>query len=483
MADDTTQAIPAEYSEWTAGYLASQTEKYDRFGVGRLYIDITGHLTDGIIFSRLMYWFAPSTKGKPRTKVSRDGYRWVARNYDQWWEECRVDERTARASVKRMVDSGLLIKAVYKFGKKPTTHLRINWQTFEKLAKEHLSISLEDKRTLKRSKRQKMSERNKTVPAKNDEIIETSKNVRTIVPAKNDETYSMITGSLNTTLNTSLQPAAGASVAGAPEVAAKAVAPEAKRESAEAVKDEGLTERKQLPPMRLTGTFNPPMLQLAMDVRGIDVAALADKANIHPIKLAEILAWKAKPTDEQIATLAKRLGFPPEFFNREFVPAKEGETFGPCPPPKWEQPAEPKAAAAKKPKAPPAPRKAQPYDVLFDAIGEHVFGAKDAAGRAAVAGRIAPILHGDKKNGRCIGIIGYECMRQNRETNELDYNALADDVGVFWSWFKANNRDITIADCAKVLDYWQKWRNATKGQNNKWTYDPMTGKWSEPNAK
>lgn len=153
----------------------------------------------------------------------------------------------------------------------------------------------------------------------------------------------------------SLQPAAGASVADAPEVAAKAVAPEAKRESGEAVKDKPLTPGKVL------------------------------------------------------------------------------------------------AAAAKKPKAP------QPADPLFNAIGEHVFGAKDTASRAAVNSRIALIMNGDVKHGRCIGIIGYECLRQNRERNELDYNQLAADVGKWKAWHDSR-KTFTVKDCVTVLDSWQEWR-------------------------
>jgi len=321
MTTDTTQQNHSEYSEWTAGYLASQTEKYDRFGVGRLYIDITGHLTDGIIFSRLMYWFTPSKKGNPRTKVSRDGHRWVARNYDQWWEECRVDERTARASVKRMVDSGLLIKAVFKFGKKPTTHLRINWQTFEKLAKEHLAISLEDKRSLKRSKRQKMTERTKSVVAKNDGTMVVAKNDGTKFRQKMSEPSSMITESLTTTQITSLQPAAGASVAGAPEVAAKAVVPDTKQESSEPVKDKALTNRKNLPKPKAAKEQKPPdpVFRWVCDYLGVnpDVAWHSSKHEAWGMRGYIIAEEKGRLkqttplSDDQLADAAKALpGFP-----------------------------------------------------------------------------------------------------------------------------------------------------------------------------
>ena len=54
-------------------------------------------------------------------------------NIKDWWDECRVNEHTARKSINRMVKRGLLIKATYKFNGNPTTHIRINWDRFEEM--------------------------------------------------------------------------------------------------------------------------------------------------------------------------------------------------------------------------------------------------------------------------------------------------------------------------------------------------------------
>lgn len=262
----------------------------------------------------------------------------------------------------------------------------------------------------------------------------TSKQVGHVLVFKSSKTENLTVSSIDSSIPIDSAGSANATPADAPE---RAVIPETKRESAEPVKDEPLTPGKTLPRDDAGKTY----LNLGNNRYQGPYAPYSTKRPAGTYLNAEML-----PPDAVIV--------PP-----------------------------PGAVLAEKAKQPKQPRKVQPYDVLFDAIGEHIFGAKDAAGRAAVSGRIAPILHGDKRGGRCIGIIGYECLRQNREANELDYNQLASDVIYFMSWFKANNRDITIADCAKVLDYWQKWRSVTKGQNDKWTYDPMTG-WKEPtNAK
>ncbi len=121
-----------------------------------------------------------------------------------------------------------------------------------------------------------------------------------------------------------------------------------------------------------------------------------------------------------------------------------------------------KRTAAKAAKIKP-PRKAQPYDVLIDAVATHLFGAKDRASINAVGGRAGKIIHGDKNGVQCIGLIAYECQRQNRERDELDYNQLADDVGLFLKWLRHGYPDIKeVKDCMKVLDYWQKFRNTMK---------------------
>lgn len=127
-----------------------------------------------------------------------------------------------------------------------------------------------------------------------------------------------------------------------------------------------------------------------------------------------------------------------------------------------------------------APRKAQPYDGLIDAVATQLFGATDRASINAVGGRVAKIVHGAKNGETCIGLIAYECERQGRERNELDYNQLADDVEVFWGWMRREHPDIKeVKDCMKVLDYWQKWRNTEVKVSNKWMFDPMTG-WRPP---
>jgi hypothetical protein len=101
----------------------------------------------------------------------------------------------------------------------------------------------------------------------------------------------------------------------------------------------------------------------------------------------------------------------------------------------------------------------RPRDPLFDAIATHVLGAKDDAAIKAVGWRVGQILHGDKRTGRCEGLLAYECERQGK--TEVDRQSLADDVPLFWNDFKQSHPDLELKDCAKFIEHWVKWRGKT----------------------
>ena len=89
-------------------------------------IDLCGRLEDGVLLGQVLYWFEPDRAGESRLKVQHDGYWWIAKRYEDWYNECRIAARPARAIVARLIKAGLLIKAIYQFAGKPTVHLRPN---------------------------------------------------------------------------------------------------------------------------------------------------------------------------------------------------------------------------------------------------------------------------------------------------------------------------------------------------------------------
>lgn len=118
---------------WLKGWMASESANQDKIEVKRVYIDLNeGNLYDGVMFSQIMYWHGVSREtGKPRMSIERDGFLWLVKGYGDWWEECRIIEPTARASINRMAERGLIVKKLWKFKGAPTLHIRVDWDSLE----------------------------------------------------------------------------------------------------------------------------------------------------------------------------------------------------------------------------------------------------------------------------------------------------------------------------------------------------------------
>lgn len=135
------------------------------------------------------------------------------------------------------------------------------------------------------------------------------------------------------------------------------------------------------------------------------------------------------------------------------------------------------ATTPKPTKAPPAPRKPQPWDVFADAIAKAGFqGVNDKF--------VGFVLHGVKKQD-CRGIIAVECDLQGKERSDLDYQALADLVPRFWKDYQMECPGKPLRDCSKWTSRWEGWRRTqmTKAQARpkpvahiRYTKDPVTGK-------
>jgi len=120
--------------DFLKGWLKSDAARRDSIDVKRIYIDICGgNLIDAVIFSQIMYWHEPKADGKPRLEIKREGHLWLAKRYEDWWEDCRVPERPARDSIARLIAIGLLVKKLWHFDGRPTVHLRVNGSRFKEL--------------------------------------------------------------------------------------------------------------------------------------------------------------------------------------------------------------------------------------------------------------------------------------------------------------------------------------------------------------
>lgn len=120
-------------SSFFEGWVHSDAARKDSIDLKRVYIDICGgNLHDAVIFSQIMFWHEPNKRGESRLAVLKNGHYWLAKRYEDWYEECRIDTDTARKCIDRLVKSKLLIKKVYHFKGKPTVHIRVDKDEFQR---------------------------------------------------------------------------------------------------------------------------------------------------------------------------------------------------------------------------------------------------------------------------------------------------------------------------------------------------------------
>jgi hypothetical protein len=126
---------PTAAETFFSGWLASEDAQRDIIAVKKMYVDINdGNLHDGMLFSQIMFWHGNSKEtGKPRMSVKKSGHLWLAKQYKEWWDECRIKKGTAKQCIDRMVKRGLLIREQHRFGGMRTVHLRVNPERFYEL--------------------------------------------------------------------------------------------------------------------------------------------------------------------------------------------------------------------------------------------------------------------------------------------------------------------------------------------------------------
>ncbi|WP_176052205.1 hypothetical protein [Paraburkholderia caribensis] len=99
------------------------------------YVDVMdGDLVAGLILSQICYWALPNPKtGKSKLTIGRNGKLWLAKTRAQWWDECRVDSKTAKRKLEKIAIKGIVELAVFKFGGPPTTHVWLNVARLDEL--------------------------------------------------------------------------------------------------------------------------------------------------------------------------------------------------------------------------------------------------------------------------------------------------------------------------------------------------------------
>jgi len=134
-----------DVNEFVKSWLTSRIAEKDSITTKRVYIDINdGNLHDGILFGQIMYWHGSSKEtGRPRMKIEKEGHLWIAMQYSDWWDECRIRENTARNCIARMKKRGLIITKSFRFKGLKTLHIRVNFDVLDKKLKEISGLTSE----------------------------------------------------------------------------------------------------------------------------------------------------------------------------------------------------------------------------------------------------------------------------------------------------------------------------------------------------
>ena len=93
-----------------------------------MYIDITGDLVSGTLLSQIMYWFAEDKGGKSKVRVFKNGYFWIAKRRDEWYDEIRISKRQFDVAIKFLSKNHFVFLEKHKFQSLPTLHIRPNYE-------------------------------------------------------------------------------------------------------------------------------------------------------------------------------------------------------------------------------------------------------------------------------------------------------------------------------------------------------------------
>ena len=115
-------------NEQIESFLKWEQMSRDTIDVKKCYIDIAGDLVAGILLSQIIYWFLPSNKGNSKLGASLKGEPCLAKNRDDWWNECRITGKQYDRAIKVLMARGLVKVKNSMFGGKKTPFIILNWE-------------------------------------------------------------------------------------------------------------------------------------------------------------------------------------------------------------------------------------------------------------------------------------------------------------------------------------------------------------------
>lgn len=85
---------------------------------------LDGDFPTAVLLSQVLWWHQPAKDGEPKLRYERDGFLWLVRPDDGWWEDCRMTLRQVRRSRGVLVGRGFIVHRRFKVGGAPTSAWR-----------------------------------------------------------------------------------------------------------------------------------------------------------------------------------------------------------------------------------------------------------------------------------------------------------------------------------------------------------------------
>lgn len=114
-------------------FLAWEKSTQDTIDFKKCYVDMIsekGDLMAGLLLSQIVYWYLPNKEGKSKLKIKKEGHFWLAKEAKEWYDEIRFSEANYKTAMKKLVEEKIIIKKIFKFNNKTTTHIRLNIPVF-----------------------------------------------------------------------------------------------------------------------------------------------------------------------------------------------------------------------------------------------------------------------------------------------------------------------------------------------------------------
>ena len=92
-------------------------------------VDLTGELGVGIFLSRIVFLQLGKQENEAYI-VKRKRRTWIAKNRQEWWEDCRLSVKQVNRAIKILKTKNLIKTGVWRHSGAPTVHISLNCKVF-----------------------------------------------------------------------------------------------------------------------------------------------------------------------------------------------------------------------------------------------------------------------------------------------------------------------------------------------------------------